>query len=355
MTNLLNGSNNPASDGPVIAIVGGIPHPIGGVTTFIRRVIRCSPNVSVLFDLYPSVKKNIPTEFFGNYICNKRKLLTILSLFKFCLFGRDDVIHFNFSTPKSLLLLLFLPKKDSIWLLTLHHGELKFDRHKFIKKLALKKINFALSLNLKQRTWYETCLASKQIIDSTSYVQPSKPLPDLKFIERTKKIRDAGEKILICSGYPNDIYNLVMIVKMMAIRPNDVLVCCLYGVGPLLSEIRQLAKNLNNVYLFESLSEDEFNYLLYSSDLYLRINTLDSFGISVADAVHMGIGCISTNVCPRYPGTWLISPPKDMYQINQYIDSFFGSKDNMKLSVDSFSEFSYASTLAQIRHRTRQT
>ena len=49
-------------------IIGGIPNPIGGVTTFLSRLIKAySQYVVMLLDLYPSEDKKIPKNFSGHY------------------------------------------------------------------------------------------------------------------------------------------------------------------------------------------------------------------------------------------------------------------------------------------------
>lgn len=70
-----------------IAVVGGLPEPIGGITTFIKRLIKKEKCVHWLFDLYPSKSKSVPKEFLGNYICHKQKTITLVRLFFFVSLG----------------------------------------------------------------------------------------------------------------------------------------------------------------------------------------------------------------------------------------------------------------------------
>lgn len=290
-----------------IAVVGGVPNPIGGVTTFVRRLIVREQGVTHLFDLYPSGVKMVPNAFVGNFICHSRKLLTVLRLFIFCLQGKVSVLHFNFSTPRSLLLLAVLPKINAKWFLMLHHGDLEGGINPFVKWVLSSRVDAVLCLNARQAAWYSRFVEAEKIKMANSYVEPFAVNPDFEFVQRVSGIVRSAKKVIVCSGYPTEIYNHLMAISVMGERQEDVLLCCLYGPGGLREQIVSHACRFKNVHIMESLSEDNFNYLLSIADLYLRVNTEDSFGIAVADAINFGVRVIATAVCERYAGCFLIS------------------------------------------------
>jgi len=43
------------------------------------------------------------------------------------------------------------------------------------------------------------------------------------------------------------------------------------------------------------------------------MNSADSFGLAVAEAIDSGLNVIATNVCERYPGTYLIEVDDFVY------------------------------------------
>lgn len=324
-----------------VAVVGGIPNPIGGVTTFIKRLVRVEKSVSHLFDLYPSESKNIPYEYSGKYYCDSFKFITIFRLFCFCLLWRD-VIHFNFSTPKSLVLLALLPKFKCKWIIMLHHGDLG-RVNPILKNILLRKIDVALALNKKQKNWYSEIMQDSKIKITTSYVKPLVPNKKVPISVDLDFIRTRYKKILVCSGYPTSIYNHLLALDLMIRRSEDYLFICLYGQGDLYQEIIDKASALKNVHILEFMPEDEFNYLLYNCDLYLRLNSEDSFGVAVADAVRFGTHCLATNVCQRYQGAFIINLPRDVDELSNSVDAVLMNKPCLKVQMLISKEFDYKS------------
>jgi len=324
-----------------VAIVGGIPNPIGGVTTFIRRVIRREQCVTHLFDIYPSDFKSIPNEYGGKYICKKNKLFTMSQLWLFLLAGRVDMVHFNFSTPRALFFLLLLPKRKVKWLLTLHHGDLGKGTTVWGRWVLSRKVDYVLSLNDRQSQWYAFSVPPGKILPSTSYVPPSPPCPSPEFVASFSTLKCGYQRVFVCSGYPKALYNHLLIMEVMRFFPDSVLFCCLYGEGDLKEEIISGASQMNNVVLFDELDEEDFNYLLSGADLYFRITSEDSFGIAVADSLVFGGGCISSDVCPRYPGATLVSPFCSLMQLKEAVESVFSVSCDLPKSSGDFSGFSY--------------
>lgn len=328
-----------------VAIVGGVPDPIGGVTSFIKRVVAKERAVRWLFDLYPSSNKRVPVEFEGRFYCNKIKFLTVLRLWFFCLVGRADVIHFNFSTPRSLILLLVLPKCNVRWALTLHHGYLDAEVDFWVRWVLSRKVDFALALNDRQSKWYVNFIPENKVVHSSSYVLPREAVPSLEVLSFLESVRSRFRHIFVCSGYPTSIYNHLLAIQLMQGRNDSVLLCCLYGEGSLLDEIKIRAQEAGNVIILEFLEEGDFNYLLSRSDMYLRLNTEDSFGIAVADAVNFGVKVVATDVCARYPGACLVSVDENVISLSSVIDRELEEKSFLSDGVNEFKFFSYDSFL----------
>ncbi|NUG02908.1 hypothetical protein HUN26_18845, partial [Acinetobacter oleivorans] len=97
-------------------IIGGIPNPIGGVTTFLSRLIKAySQYVVMLLDLYPSEDKRIPKNFSGHYKLAKNKIIAFFLVFLAQLKYRNKNFFFNFSSGNSLVFFIFLPKINNEW------------------------------------------------------------------------------------------------------------------------------------------------------------------------------------------------------------------------------------------------
>ncbi|WP_143071631.1 glycosyltransferase family 4 protein [Pseudomonas sp. NFACC39-1] len=313
-----------------IVVVGGLPHPIGGVTTFISRLIKSEKSVGVLFDLYPSAHKELPEKYCGSYIYSSIKVITVLRLFLYVAMRKNLNVHFNFSTPRSLALLRWLPKKKSKWALTLHHGNLG-KMEPWMARVLSRKVDVFLPLNTIQRQWYSH-VETKKIVNSSSYLPAGEPKCNRDLQAEIIKYRSKYDQIIICSGYPTDIYNHEDAFELMALRPKDLLICCLYGPGDLRDKLTKLSYG-KNIIIKESFDEDSFNYLLKSSDLYLRLNSEDSFGIAVADAVNYGIRVIATNVCARYPGAIIVPVGQSVTELNEVVQRTIDSPLMERLDI----------------------
>lgn len=297
-----------------IVVVGGVPNPIGGVTTFIRRLLRHEKKIGVLFDLYPAEIKDVPLDYLGSYVCSRWKVVAIFKLYFFLATNKDCKVHFNFSTPRSLMLLRFIPKRGGCWALTLHHGDLGL-MEPWMTKVLLKKVNIALPLNDAQYNWYSMCFKSEKIVRSSSYLPAGEPNSNPRLIDMMQGYKKKYNRIIMCSGYPTRIYNHNLAFELMKLRPDDLLICCLYGPGDLRSELVALSMG-RNIVIKDSLDEESFNCLLKLSDIYLRLNSKDSFGIAVADAINYGVSVIATDVCARYPGAIIVPVDQSAEELN---------------------------------------
>jgi glycosyltransferase involved in cell wall biosynthesis len=88
---------------------------------------------------------------------------------------------------------------------------------------------------------------------------------------------------------------------------------CIYGESNLSNKenlsnkIEKLVMSYSWAKLYSHLDSNEFNEVLHSSSLYLRMNSEDSFGLVVAEAIEAGLDVIATNVCTRHQGAYLLS------------------------------------------------
>lgn len=306
------------SDNKGITVVGGIPHPIGGVTSFISRL--ASQNmIEEIVDIYPSPKKIIPATYHGRYKSVAGVLgLAFYYLLKFYRW-KGRLIHFNFSSEKGLLAILFLPKFKSEFALMLHHGQLKSGKLEGLYRLALSKVDVVYAMNDEQLNFYKDLGRSKNIRLVSSYVNPNlidleNPNPQLvNFLK--SKIR------LVGSGYPDSIYNHEWSIEYAEQNPTVSLALFLYGNPDGIIRLKKICKRVKNVIIFENCEQEEFNFVLANATIYLRPNQKDSFGIAVADAVEFGVKALASNVCKRYPGSYL-------FEVDSF-ESFTSSIDKL--------------------------
>lgn len=291
-------------------IVGGLPAPQGGVTTFLRRLLhRDYDKIAHFLDIYAGEKEPV-----GLHAAHRvRQLAGIRGLLQWMWSNRNKLkgatVCLHFSRASSLLLLLLLPKpRNCRFVLTLHHGKLALNSGMVGKAqyYALRQLDLADALSEEQRVFYEQHgLDASRIRMTSPYCSPT-DLPDdpaaLEWIERAGLV---GKKLLVMSGSPIEIYEFDKGIDLfIADRDHAArLIIFLYGNGPLRPHLRARAASHARIVLIEDASEVFFNTILRRANLLLRLNTIDSFGIAVADAVNFGVEALATDVCERYPGT----------------------------------------------------
>ncbi len=280
-------------------IIGGIPNPIGGVTTFLSRLIKAySQYVVMLLDLYPSEDKKIPKNFSGHYKLAKNKIIAIFLVFLAQLKYRNKDFFFNFSSGNSLVFFIFLPKINNKWSLMLHHGHLTSRLPKFLLKFILSKFDIIYTLSDRQADFYKSINPQYYLVSENSYVPAS--FTDIDESEKLPLsiVKESKFKVVVGSGFPRPLYQHHLLIKLINKNKNTYLFLFLYGDGELKDELLNL--NHPRIKVFIDKEEDIFNYYLSKADLYIRPTLEDSFGIACADAVEFGVPVVASNVCTRY-------------------------------------------------------
>ncbi|MCU4425354.1 glycosyltransferase [Acinetobacter sp. WU_MDCI_Abxb74] len=282
-------------------IVGGIPNPIGGVTTFLSRLIKAySQYVIMLLDLYPSEDKRIPKNFSGHYKLAKNKIIAIFLVFLAQLKYRNKDFFFNFSSGNSLVFFIFLPKINNKWSLMLHHGHLTSRLPKFLLKFILNKFDTIYTLSDRQADFYKSINLHYSLVSENSYVPAS--FIDIDESEKLPLniVKESKFKVVVGSGFPRPLYQHHLLIDLINRNQNAYLFLFLYGEG----ELKHQLLNLNHprIKVFIDKEEDIFNYYLSKADLYIRPTLEDSFGIACADAIEFGVPVIASDVCRRYSG-----------------------------------------------------
>ncbi|MER0459738.1 glycosyltransferase [Aeromonas caviae] len=300
-----------------ILVVGGFPNPIGGVTNFIYR-LAVNNMIGTVVDLYPSRNKNIPSNFHGDIIeCNGFFCLFLKWVFRPSFLNGIDIIHFNFSRCYYLPFVFLMPKKNKKFYLMLHHGKLAVNS--FLFKIMLKRVLLKFDkiyyLSQSQFDFYKKTIDSdKVLINSTSYIPLNKKnciSENNKQVVMEQKNIHISKEFAIISGHCTRIYNHHWVIELFNKCEFDKhLLVFLYGeFDPVYySELVELAGCNDRISFFKNTNADLFNIYLSKASLYFRPNSIDSFGLVVADAISMGVDVIASDVCERYPGAYIFTP-----------------------------------------------
>lgn len=292
-------------------ILGGIPEPIGGVTTFLRRLLhRDIEQIEWLLDFYPGKKEPIRADCQQKVIRlgGKVELVKWLWMHRNEQVGRE--LFFNFSTPRALPLTLLCPKvRGARWTLMLHHGQL-YARTWILRRivrLALSRFDEIKSLSGEQYAFYMAQhIPPKKIMVGSSYCVPADHSDNEDAMVELQRIRGRYRKVLVMSGFPKALYNLELGIEALAALNRDDCALCvfIYGAGELRERLLRLAEKHPWLFLFDNRPERYFNTFLRQSDALVRLTETESFGISVWDAYHWGVKIIASDVCHRPLGTY---------------------------------------------------
>lgn len=325
---------------------------VGGVATFTYNIANIfkSSRFEVV-DLYPASDKKIPHGLSVRFIKGNllRRLFGFISLF----FVHDGAFFFNFSTIRSCLLLFICPKKKGdFWISIFHNGEQRevFNSMNFIKRKivlsALKRIDVLCYLSSSQYDFFKSVS-----LEPIYKVSPFIKFADKELRSKNLTLKSSGSKPanILITGYPTANYRILESLDAVEKLNFQGFVfnftVCLYGddCENLKSLIIQRAKEIPNVVLFESLNPNDFSILLKNTDIYIRLNEIDSFGLVVAEAIESGAFVIATSVCDRYPGAMLFDVDDYDALTNELatLISTYVPSGNLKVQQDNLDVINY--------------
>jgi glycosyltransferase involved in cell wall biosynthesis len=301
-------------------IIGGTPEPIGGVTTMVYRLCHYfSEDIAVLYDLYPRSIKWAPGSV-SHEVRPVGKFRTLVWLWRRRERIATSKVYFHFSRTRGLLLLAVLRKRrGTMWIVTLHHGELEAPANpgrffqRLLTRIVAPKIDRFGVIGEKQDKFYESCgIGANRRIAITPYLPyvdpPAEHRPDLGAL-RERLLSFKGDRDLIAaSGYATALYRHDWVVNYLNTTKHDVCVAiCLYGPNrsEMVRRLNEMCTRPDRLLLFEGLSPDEFQEVLKRSTLYVRPTETDSFGIAVAEALALGKTVVASDACPRPDGAFL--------------------------------------------------
>lgn len=132
------------------------------------------------------------------------------------------------------------------------------------------------------------------VLSNTGIVISPKPFPKVSV-----------QPLFIACGHETRIYNFEFAVNLLAEFTNASVHLYLYG-SPCdpgyLDELFCLAKN-KNLFVFRDQPKKQFLTALQSASVFIRANYVDSFGVSVFDAVSLGVPTVASDVCQRAAGS----------------------------------------------------
>ena len=304
----------------LLGVIGSLPRPVGGVTTFLDRFVRRIVAPDIFLDYVFSNEKpifcNEQLQYFVSNGFIGSSIIFIVKELERIIIRRSAIIWFiNYSTPGGVLRCILLPRMPGAkWVLMLHNGELRdtgvmrYLPFSLIKWL-LGRFDTVLVISQKQASYYSRYVSADKLVSVKSYL----PAPNYGRYSSIALDRFLAMKaqrqcpVISLSGYALKEYGYELFFEAISSLMDRHWLICICCYGDQAERVQQFipVASLDRVVVFCNLSEHAFIQVLRATDIYVRPNLVDSFGVAVADVVSMGKVVIASDVCERVPGAVL--------------------------------------------------
>jgi glycosyltransferase involved in cell wall biosynthesis len=307
-----------------IVQVGPVPPPVGGVASHVSRLVTYLRGCGIkceIVDPYPAHgKRSVPES--GYWVIRG---IWGVPRFLWLLHRKNaEVLHFHFSTlsPRFVIITALIARRRRRFVATFHHGDLAGELSRFpnwflfLTRCALSRYDRVAALSSRQQSFLSSfeCLSGRIVRWPTS--PPNIVCPDGSSlppsVSNIKAVEDGGElSVIIISGYPERLYGFefgLNLLDTLRARFPVRLVVCLYGASSdpkYSSSLRVKLAQTRDVIVLDELNPAAFLALLRMASLYIRPTLIDSYGLSVQDAVEQGTPCVASDVCERDPRSFL--------------------------------------------------
>lgn len=298
-----------------VGIIGPYPPPRGGISVHIKRLEEQLHDQGVTVEIY-----NINTAV-NNLGWINRKIRHLKWLFKILLGKDTDIFHIHGGKLFERAYIIFLAQIYKVkTVVTFHSLRDEYSKIGFWNRLFLSYIVnhagyiIAAGDNEKEKlvNWFNrvTRLSVIPTFIPPKRADTSLPVQLMEFL--------SIHKFIISSNASNmeyyqgqEIYGLDMLVELCGrLSPQEDVgfVYCLTRLTDkdylekIMARIEEL--NINNQF-YIVLDNIEFWPVLVKSHLFIRPTCTDSYGVSVAEALALGVPSIASDVCKRPAGTLL--------------------------------------------------
>lgn len=289
-----------------VMILGTLPPPVGGVTIHVKRLLKEleNENISVHFiDIRPLKK--------WRYALNVLKVLL----------SKEKVVHYQLNNWKeSAILSQLLRVKRVKFISTIHSFPVNYCNLPIFIKVAIKITAkgtwcFVAPSDVIYRQLISAGIKADKIKVLHTFISPTQeemdeeiPKDIIEFMKGTEKIIVANASKLYLNDLDEDVYGLDLCIELCA-RINTIkLIFVCPSIGDIkyyqqcISKIDELGISKRFLFYNKKIS---LVSLFKKVQLFVRPTVSDSYGISVAEALSMGIPVVASDVCARAEGTIL--------------------------------------------------
>lgn len=323
-----------------LVLIGPLPPPHGGVSTFLERLALAAPRaIRIILDTGTGEDprhrdldievRQLPAGPVAAWLALREHMRDVRD---------DDVVVLNVSHPQGILRYLPVLTADRHAAVVLHHGTpsaraglLGKAVELLTERLFRHSVDLVVCLTDSQAEFVRESYGVPEgsIRYSSSYVPVDMVLDDrLPPPSRPANIR------VVASGEPRTYHHfdeLLEVWRESGFGDQAELVICLYGPEnvELESTLDAMASETSSVTVHRELDAWGFLEVLRAGDVYVRNASIDAFGIAVADAIRLGLEVVATDVCERYPGCRLI-PARDREALRQALGEAIRSRSSRR-------------------------
>jgi glycosyltransferase involved in cell wall biosynthesis len=144
---------------------------------------------------------------------------------------------------------------------------------------------------------------------------------------------------IVSSGYLFDYYGYDMILDFFEKHDEYVGIIVFYGSSndSYKKIIMKRIEKLNNVYYFNNLSPEQFNYILTKSDIYVRNTDRDGDSVAIREASYWGLKICASNSVERPKGAELFTY-NDLGEFSTAIANVLQRKNRGDIKIDGNNE-----------------
>lgn len=279
-------------------ILGPYPPPYGGVSVHISRMIPFLKEAGISYKVFNQYRG------IDNDDCVISTNKSIVWWLKYFLIKKAKVVHihqFSFFIFAYAFLISELSKSKII--VSVHNENIINNRamYRVFSRFFIKISNRCTYLIVSPTVFRNLSeYGCQNVVFLPAYVPPT----------QTKNVYindDAVARVFFNAWRMNQdlvsVYGFDLFCKVAILNPKLSFYCFIGDVGSIdFAESYIKSNNLLNVKVFGGVSLTEY---FCNADVFLRLNRQDAYGISVQEALDLGVPVIASNVCERAKGAFL--------------------------------------------------
>lgn len=298
-----------------IGIIGPFPPPRGGVSVHAFRLAEALGDQGVVVKKFNS---NYGSHNGGRF---RGKLTRLLWLWQFSVCAKLDVFHIHVSEWLDRAVIIFWARRRKVkTVVTFHSLRDEFDKMTFWQKqyvsYVLKNADHLIAVGDNEKNKLlrrSNCEERLSVLHA--YIPPKRnnleiPAQITDFIRHHEFVISAnGSNMGFYQG--QDIYGLDMLVELCGRLRSVINVGFIYCLTRLTDEeyLARIRSRIAELKIEDSflivLESIEFWPVLEKSHIFIRPTCTDSYGVSVAEALALGIPSVTSDVCKRPEGATL--------------------------------------------------